>query len=220
MLARRAVNTLILVHRRQLMDQWIAGISSFLQMDSSKIGKIGEGKYNPTKHIDVALLQSLGRNSDWMILSPTTVMSLSMNAITSRQVASKMFSAMQSAVRSGIVRYNRTQGWAPSNYFHAVRAGTVSCQRPQTGRGTPFFTSCRHQKNTFRYDASCSGAQTRHQQTFMPGSVQDAERNQMIFDDVLKVAGKRKIAYCDHREREHLELLAEEIIKIRQATSS
>ena len=44
------------------MDQWIAGLSSFLRVNSSQIGKIGEGKFAPTKHIDVALVQSIGKN--------------------------------------------------------------------------------------------------------------------------------------------------------------
>ncbi len=35
---RMRVNTLILVHRRQLMDQWVARLSAFLEIDPKRIG--------------------------------------------------------------------------------------------------------------------------------------------------------------------------------------
>ena len=59
--AQRAVSTLVLVHRRQLLDQWIARLSTFLDIDRKQIGRIGGGKHKPTGAIDVALLQSLCR---------------------------------------------------------------------------------------------------------------------------------------------------------------
>ena len=61
LLARRGVNTLILVHRKQLMDQWIERLATFLNIDVSVIGSIGGGKRKPTGIIDVALIQSLCR---------------------------------------------------------------------------------------------------------------------------------------------------------------
>ncbi len=59
LIAARGVNTLILVHRRQLLDQWIAQLQNFLDIPSSDIGIIGAGKRKPTGIIDVALIQSL-----------------------------------------------------------------------------------------------------------------------------------------------------------------
>jgi superfamily II DNA or RNA helicase len=61
LIADRSVNTLVLVHRRQLLDQWTARLSEFLGLESDQIGQIGSGKRKPTKHIDIALLQSLNR---------------------------------------------------------------------------------------------------------------------------------------------------------------
>jgi len=60
-IAQRAVNTLVLVHRQQLLDQWVARLSTFLDIDPKQIGRIGGGKHKPTGMIDVALLQSLCR---------------------------------------------------------------------------------------------------------------------------------------------------------------
>ena len=59
LLATRRANTLILVHRRQLMDQWIARLGAFLDLADSDIGRIGGGKRKPTGVVDVAVIQSL-----------------------------------------------------------------------------------------------------------------------------------------------------------------
>ena len=59
LLADQGTNTLILVHRRQLMDQWIARLGAFLDPTDSDIGRIGGGKRKPTGIVDVAVIQSL-----------------------------------------------------------------------------------------------------------------------------------------------------------------
>jgi superfamily II DNA or RNA helicase len=61
LIADRSVNTLVLVHRRQLLDQWTAQLAEFLDLVPDQIGQIGSGKRRPTKFIDIALLQSLNR---------------------------------------------------------------------------------------------------------------------------------------------------------------
>jgi len=61
LIAQRRVNTLILVHRRQLMEQWVDRLSAFLGLPMKAIGRIGGGKKKPTGMVDVALIQSLVR---------------------------------------------------------------------------------------------------------------------------------------------------------------
>lgn len=60
-LAKRAVNTLILVHRKQLMQQWRERLLSFLRIDPKDIGAIGGGSSKTTGVVDVAMIQSLFR---------------------------------------------------------------------------------------------------------------------------------------------------------------
>ncbi|MBU2602842.1 MAG: DEAD/DEAH box helicase [Actinobacteria bacterium] len=62
LIAERGVNTLVLVHRQQLLDQWVARLSDFLNLDPKSIGRIGGGVRRPSGIIDVALLQSVGRS--------------------------------------------------------------------------------------------------------------------------------------------------------------
>jgi superfamily II DNA or RNA helicase/very-short-patch-repair endonuclease len=61
LIAQRGVNTLVLVHRRQLLDQWIERLSTFLGMPGKAIGRIGGGRDRPSGLIDVAVIQSLVR---------------------------------------------------------------------------------------------------------------------------------------------------------------
>jgi len=61
MMAARKVNTLVLVHRRQLLDQWRERLSVFLNLPIKSIGQIGGGRKKPTGLIDVAVIQSLSR---------------------------------------------------------------------------------------------------------------------------------------------------------------
>lgn len=63
-IAARKTNTLVLVHRRQLMEQWIARLSTFLDLPASSIGQIGGGKRKPSGGVDVAVLQSLVRKGE------------------------------------------------------------------------------------------------------------------------------------------------------------
>ena len=62
LIAKRGVNTLVLVHRRQLQQQWIERLSTFLGMPVHVIGRIGGGRNKPTGLLDVGVTQSLVRN--------------------------------------------------------------------------------------------------------------------------------------------------------------
>ncbi len=61
LIALRGVNTLVLVHRRQLLDQWVERLAEFLDLPEKSIGRIGGGRKKPTGVVDVAVIQSLVR---------------------------------------------------------------------------------------------------------------------------------------------------------------
>jgi len=58
LIASRKVNTLILVHRQQLLDQWNARLAMFLGLPAKSIGQIGGGTAKRTGCVDIAILQS------------------------------------------------------------------------------------------------------------------------------------------------------------------
>ena len=79
LIAERKVSTLVLTHRRQLLSQWTAKLSEFLEIDEalpvmekkrgrkrkqSLIGQIGAGKSRPSGIIDVAIMQSLNSGDE------------------------------------------------------------------------------------------------------------------------------------------------------------
>jgi len=64
MIARRSVNTLVLVHRTELLKQWQARLQAFLGVGKDLIGVIGGGKSRPTGQIDIAVMQSLSRQGE------------------------------------------------------------------------------------------------------------------------------------------------------------
>jgi superfamily II DNA or RNA helicase len=61
LVAERGCSTLILVHRRPLLDQWLAQLSLFLGIEPKEIGQIGAGKKTGNGKLDVAMIQSLVR---------------------------------------------------------------------------------------------------------------------------------------------------------------
>ncbi len=64
LIAHRQVNTLILVHRRQLLQQWIDRLSAFLEIPPTEIGRFGGGKKRLTGNLDIALIQSLSHKGE------------------------------------------------------------------------------------------------------------------------------------------------------------
>lgn len=64
MIARRGVNTLVLVHRTELLKQWQERLQAFLGVGKGVIGTIGGGKAKPTGKIDIAVMQSLSRQGE------------------------------------------------------------------------------------------------------------------------------------------------------------
>jgi superfamily II DNA or RNA helicase len=61
LIASRGLSTLVLVHRKPLVEQWVERLSEFLCIPSKTIGKIGGGRRRATGEIDVAMLQTLAR---------------------------------------------------------------------------------------------------------------------------------------------------------------
>ena len=64
LIAQKRQPALIIVHRKQLFDQWTDRIQSFLKIPKKEIGQIGNQKFKIGKEITVAMIQSLSRNNE------------------------------------------------------------------------------------------------------------------------------------------------------------
>ena len=63
-IARRGVNTLVLVHRNELLKQWQERLQTFLRVGKDVVGTIGGGKSRLTGKIDIAVMQSVSRQGE------------------------------------------------------------------------------------------------------------------------------------------------------------
>jgi len=59
MIAKRSVNTLIIVHTKPLLEQWRERLSFFYDIPIKEIGVFGGGKRKPGGAVDIAIMQSL-----------------------------------------------------------------------------------------------------------------------------------------------------------------
>lgn len=64
LIARRGVNTLILVHRTELLKQWQERLKAFLGAAKDDVGTIGGGRARATGKIDIAVMQSVSRKGE------------------------------------------------------------------------------------------------------------------------------------------------------------
>ena len=63
-IAEKKQPALIIVHRKQLLEQWMERIEAFLGIPKKEIGRIGQGKARPGRAITVAMIQSLSKYID------------------------------------------------------------------------------------------------------------------------------------------------------------
>lgn len=63
-ISKRKTPTLILVHRKPLMEQWIERIKEFTDIDPKEIGSFGGSKKKPKGKVDVAMIQTLSKLED------------------------------------------------------------------------------------------------------------------------------------------------------------
>lgn len=68
-IAEKRQPALIIVHRKQLFDQWIERIQDFLKIPKKDIGQIGNQKNKVGKLITIAMIQSLSRINDFTEIS-------------------------------------------------------------------------------------------------------------------------------------------------------
>lgn len=210
MIEERAVNTLILVHRRQLLDQWRARLSEFLDLEDESIGQIGSGKYQPTGCVDIALIQSLYRknkvddiveNYGHVIVDECHHISAHSFEQVLRRCRAKYVTGLSATVtrkdghhpiifmQCGPVRYRVTakQGAAVHPFEHR---GLVR----ETGFTMP--VSLEYKEPTIHdvYEAIMT----------------DEERNSLIFEDVMKcIAEEKRSPLVITERRNHLDLLEE-----------
>jgi superfamily II DNA or RNA helicase len=64
LIASRGRSTLVLVHRKPLVEQWVERLCAFLDVAPKTIGRLGAGRRRLTQRIDIAMVQTLARSDE------------------------------------------------------------------------------------------------------------------------------------------------------------
>lgn len=208
--AYRGRNTLVLVHRRELLTQWVERLSSFLNIDPKQIGIIGGGKRKPTGIIDVALIQSLVRNGEvddivgnygHLIVDECHHLSAASFELVARRSKARYVVGLSATVA-------RKDGHHPIIFMqcgpvrHRVDARVQAAERGIRHRA-------RDRSTKFELPASLITAERPSMPAIYAALALDQGRNELIFDDVLKSLEARRSPIVLTERKDHLDYLQE-----------
>jgi superfamily II DNA or RNA helicase len=209
LIAERAVNTLILVHRQQLLKQWVERLSHFLGIPAGEIGQIGAGRKQITGQIDVAIIQSLVRkgvvndlvaNYGHLVVDECHHLSAHSFELVARRAKARFVTGLSATV-------TRKDGHHPIIFMqcgpirYRVNAKEQAAARPFDHRVIVRPTNFR-MKEPAKADA-------RYQfHALYQALMSDSARNRLICGDVLEAvqAGRKPLVLTERTE--HLEQLA------------
>lgn len=209
MIAERGVNALVLVHRRQLMDQWVERLGAFLNTAPGMIGKIGGGKRKPSGLIDIALIQSLARNGevddivgDYGHLIVDECHHLS--AVSFERVAKRTKARYVLGLSATVTRKD---GHHPIIFMQCGPIRKRIDARAEAAK-RPFEHRVRIRHTAFRLPDSEASAATVPIQDVYRALATNEDRNALIFNDVLAAieAGRSPLVITERTD--HLEALA------------
>ncbi len=212
LIAKRGVNTLVLVHRRQLLEQWVERLSSFLNLPPKAIGRIGGGRKKPTGSLDVATIQSLVRNGvvNDLVGEYGHLIIDECHHVSARGFEEVVHQAKAKFVTGLSATVTRKDGHHPIIFMqcgpvrHRVDAKTQAAARP-------FEHTVCVRPTGFRPMGALS-EDTRHQfQELYSQLVADDTRNQLICDEVLQTVREGRSPLVLTERNEHLDNLAERL---------
>ena len=207
-IAARGLNTLVLVHRRQLVDQWRERLKAFLSIDDSSFGTIGGGKRTPSGRIDIALIQSLVRNGevndlvgDYGHLNVDECHHLS--AVSFELVARRSNARHVLGLSATIARKD---GHHPIIF---MQCGPVRYRVDAKSQAAtrPFNHKVTIRETGFRLAPDRESQSLMQITAIYAALAKDEKRNDRIFDDVLRSleAGRRPVVLTERRD--HLDHL-------------
>ena len=213
LIAERNTNTLVLVHRHQLLDQWVARLRAFLDIDADRIGVIRGGKKRPTGVIDVATIQSLVRKGE---VSDLVADYGQLVVDECHHLSAVSFEAVARAAKAKYVlglsaTVTRKDGHHPIIFMQCgpIRY-RVNARKQAATR--PFSHRVIIKKTAFRAERQSPDGAMSIQELYA-SLARDEARNQMIFDDVLSAleAGRSPVVITERKD--HLQTISERLVK-------
>ena len=209
MIAQRGVNTLVLVHRRQLLEQWIERLTEFLEISPKDIGRIGGGRNKPTGRVDIATIQSLVRKgvvkdcvADYghVIFDECHHLSAHSFELVARRTKARYVLGLSATVA-------RKDGHHPIIF---MQCGPVRHRADAKAEAIarPFQHSVIVRPTGFRPVLAADSDQRIQFQELYRELIADSDRNKMIYHDVVKSVREGRSPLVLTERREHLESLA------------
>ena len=207
MIAHRQRSALILVHRKELLTQWVERLKQFLSIEAGQIGVIGGGKRKPTGIIDVAVIQSLVRKGEvsdlvsgygHLIVDECHHLSAASFELVAKRSKARYVLGLSATV-------TRKDGHHPIIHMqcgpvrHRVNAKQQAAQRA-------FEHKVRIRRTEFTLPASLDDRRI-SMPALYAALAQDEARIAAIFDDVLMALDAGRCPLILTERRDHLDLL-------------
>jgi superfamily II DNA or RNA helicase len=214
LIAKRQVNTLVIVHRRQLLDQWVHALSQFLGLSPKEIGQIGGGKHKPNGKLDVAMIQSLGQqgvvddivgNYGHLVVDECHHISAVSFEQVVRQSKAKYLTGLSATV-------TRKDGHQPIIFMQCGPLRYKVDDRTQAAK-RPFEHKVVVRPTSFRLPIYLQNASAQSIQEVYNLLASDEARNRLIIDDVAAAVQANRFPILLTERREHLEALEELLSK-------
>lgn len=208
LIARRGCNTLVLVHRRHLVEQWVEQLRTFLALDDGDIGVIGGGKRKPSSRIDVALIQSLVRKGEVSdLVAPYGHLIVDechhLSAVSFELVARRSKARHVLGLSATVARRD---GHHPIIFMQCGPVRHRVDARSQAVRRT-FQHQVRLRQTDFRIPVEQQNCQSLSMPAIYKALAVDEDRDALIFGDVLAAleTGRHPVVLTERRD--HLEKL-------------
>ncbi len=210
LVARRRRSTLVLVHRRPLLEQWVAQLAIFLGLSPKEIGRIGAGKNKPTGRIDVAMLQSLvrGEQVDDVVAGYGHVIVDECHHVPAVSFERVMREAKARFVVGLTATPQRRDGHHP---ILEMQLGPIRHSVDSRVRGVaPLTRRLFLRETSFRLPPTTALPAIQEVYRLL---AEDPARNALIVDDVIGAIENGRSPIVLTERRDHLELLAQELGK-------
>ncbi|WP_372635712.1 DEAD/DEAH box helicase family protein [Fodinibius sp.] len=205
LIARKKQPALIIVHRKQLFDQWIERVESFLSIPEKEIGKFSGSHKKQGKDITVGMVQTLKQHgeSDKILESFGTIIVDECHHIpakTFRETITRFSSYYLYGLTATPMRKNNDEDLIyvfigniiseiTADFLDDDKSATIQINIRETGLQAPF---------DYRID---------DYETLSRILVHDTARNQLILDDLIKVIDQKKTVLLLTERKSHIEVL-------------
>lgn len=212
LIARRGVSTLVLVHRQQLLEQWIERLATFLNVPATSIGRLGGGRRKLTGGLDVALIQSLVRkgtvddsvaNYGHLVIDECHHLSACSFELVARRAKVKFVTGLSATVM-------RKDGHHPIIF---MQCGPIRhrVDARQQAAARPFLHHVFVRPTGFRSSELPADDARMEFQRLCAALSADAGRNRLIVDDVLSAVREGRSPLVLTERTEHVRFFAEQL---------